>query len=36
MDPQPLRDPQRRDLVRLGQQEHELLAAEPADYVVIA
>jgi len=30
MDPQPLRDPQRRGLIRLGQQDHELLAAESA------
>jgi hypothetical protein len=36
MGPQPLRDPQRRALVRLGQQDHEFLAAEPAGQVVIA
>jgi hypothetical protein len=36
MGPQPLRDPQRRALVRLGQQDHEFLAAEPASHVVIA
>jgi hypothetical protein len=30
MGPQPLRDPQRRALVGLGQQDHEFLAAEPA------
>jgi hypothetical protein len=35
MSPQPLRDPQRRALVRLGQQDHEFLAAEPAGQVVI-